>query len=236
MNMNAMRIFGFPIFIQYYPSDIPQDYLNGLDLYLWILSIILLLIAAVAFFIQVKTEKEQTSARVMKTSMGMFCVLMSINKIAFILSYKTAYYSELLAVGYITAILSLLSLVYYFEKMIVKRTHYFFSIVCGGIAILASFVFIFPEQLETIRDTIIILGFLPMGIVVFVWLWALKLSAGKLRKKAIGTFLGIILLEIGYMLDSEAIIKTGLLPDIVAPLLFILGGLIGIWFLMQKKL
>jgi hypothetical protein len=47
-----------------------------------------------------------------------------------------------------------------------------------------------------------------------------------MRAQATETFLGIVLALVGFFLDSEMVMLTGVVPDVVAPLTFIAGLLI----------
>jgi hypothetical protein len=217
-------------FIFYRPSDIPTDYMDGLDLYLWIFSIIIMAIGLFLFLKHAKDKEILESAKKLYESFAIFCVFMSINKIVFILAYLTAYYAEFLAIGYISAALSLVYMLYVMEKYIVQKTRFLFTIFSIIIAVFMSSVLFLPEELENIRNIGIFMGFTAPLLILLVWCIAAIRSGGLLRKKAIYTAFGFILSYIGYFLDSESVIRQRIIDDAVAPALFSAGLLMVFYF------
>ncbi len=219
----------------YRPSDLPQDYMAGLDLYLWILSVVIMGIGLFLFQKHAKDKQILESTKKMYESFAVFCVLMTINKIVFILAYLSPFYHEFLAIGYISAALSLVYMLFVMEKYIVQKTRYLFTGFSILIAIFMSTVLFLPEELENIRNIGILMGFVAPLLILIVWFIAAIRSVGTPRKKAIFTTLGFVLSYIGYFLDSETIIRQKIIDDAVAPALFCIGLLFILYFQLYFK-
>lgn len=109
------------------------------------------------------------------------------------------------------------------EKFIFTKSHYLFSIVNVGVVIIAALAFIFPEYFETIRFLVMAIGFVPTIAFLLVWIYAIRVSFGDPRRKAIITLVGMVLIELGYVLDSEFLIKAEIIPFEIPPIIFIIG-------------
>ncbi len=219
------------------PADIPVEYMDGLDLFLWSASIVFLF-AGVAMFIQYANKSGLLeSTKKLFYSFAALCFFMGINKISFILAYLTPYYHEALAIGYIAAALSLVYMLFVMERYLVKRTGYIFTGFSVFIAIFMSSVLLFPRMLETIRNTGMIMGSIAPLLILAIWIIAAVQVIGLPRKKAVMTLFGFILVYLAYFLDSELIIRLRMIDDSIAPLLFCSGLLIIFYFqlLIEKE-
>jgi hypothetical protein len=161
---------------------------------------------------------------------------MGLVRISFLLSYQSEFesnYHLLLSVGYAFGAISLLPIVITIERFMVTKSRKIFSILGIILCIISLYFVIFPEDSplsRTIQD--IGMPFLALSFLL-LYLWVIIHSAGDVRHKAIMTLLGIVVLVVGIILDSENLVleNVPLGPPIIiimnlSPIVFWLGVVI----------
>lgn len=196
-------------FRHFVPEGVPEGYYIGADLILWLVSIGILWVLTFFFFRLAVRNKELPSVYSLQRAMGLFMIFMSLNKICYILAYWIPYYESMVALGYTTGLLSMLGILYSFEKYIVKRTHYLFTIYASIITIFSLFLLIMPEQRALFRSITSISGMVIPLAVILAFLWLAFASTGEVRTKSIGTLVGMIMIEIGFFLEGEMVASSG---------------------------
>jgi Na+-transporting NADH:ubiquinone oxidoreductase subunit NqrB len=147
----------------------------------------------------------------------------------YILAYNIEnYYNILLIAAYIMSILSTILVISTIEKYIVTKTRFMITIL-AAVIILIGVIFLFiAEQSPKLRIinqvAAPVLGVFVLGL----YLMVIVKSTGDLRKRALFTLFGILVLLLGMFLDTEsmmAILGSG--PQLLlAPLSVIIGSII----------
>jgi hypothetical protein len=211
--------------------DPVSGYMRGFSLYLWIFAIASMYFIGIVFILRSRKEGIFASQSWIFRSFGLFFFIMGITRIIFIFAYWIEpSYHLLLTIGYVFGALSLVPLIIVIEKYLILWSHHFFSIVGGILSILSFYFLFFPSQSDFSR-TIQEVG-MPVLLAGYVILYinVIKLSAGAIRRKAIMTLFGMVVLVVGILLDSERALESWALDPImrivglyIPPLVFALG-------------
>jgi hypothetical protein len=204
-------------------SDLPAEYLNTVDLYLWIAAIVVQFFAFMIFIKRGFKVVDLGTLRGLLLSYGLFFLFMGINRIFFILAYKTNFYSESLGIGYVFASSGAVPVIYILEKYMVRKTKMMFTILTIITTAVCISPLVFPERLIELRELAQILALFSSLIWFILYFYIAKVTAGAPRKKALITILGMTLSAVGFTLDSERVLIMRLIPVWVAPILYIVG-------------
>jgi hypothetical protein len=220
-----------------YPEGIPEETYSGINLYIWLAAIVIHFISAVVVSRRASETKEVQSLRALLFSYAWFVLVLGINRIFFVWAYLSpveAHYSLLLGIGYICASIAFAPCIMILEKYFVKKTKKifsFFSLVIVGFSVVSVFL---PDTLLTIRTTIQLMSIGVSIIWFMIYFWIIKSTTEAPRKKAINLVLSLLLAVSAFTLDSEFMISTGLIPLIVAPILYLIG-IAGFTIILMQK-
>ncbi|MHA1340497.1 MAG: hypothetical protein ACTSRZ_10215 [Promethearchaeota archaeon] len=201
-------------------------YARGANLALWICVIISLAISAIILIHRSNKEGIIESQKWIYRGFGFMLICFGITTIFYLYSYNIEPYFDLLKeIGYTFSISAPIPIILAIEKYMFKKTKHFFSIFSIGLAIFCI-IFIFLSTESSKLRTITQAG-APIIMFVFFILYVkvIALSIGKIRRKAMITFMGLFCIGIAILLDSEAIMLMGI-PLFIAPLIYILGAIL----------
>ncbi len=213
-------------------SSIP--YYQGLSLILWIVSIVLLFLAAILFLIKAyKTEMK--SQRMMQVGNAFFAAFFGLMRIFFIIAVYEEFagrhnYDFYTTLGYIVALIGLIFWMFVLERYMIRKTKMIFTtiaIVSFIIALIALSGII--ERGAALTLIYIILPF-SLVIILMLYIYLIVKTTGEIRTKAEYQLLAILLMFIGHLMDSE-IFMTNLafIPLEIAPSVMIAGVILFMW-------
>ena len=200
-------------------------YYEGLSLILWIISVILLFISfGVGLF---KARKlEMKTQKIFLIGYGLFGFLFGLARVFFIFAFFNPPQFEFFTqIAYITGVLGIICILYILETYMIQKTKRIFFIITV-IAFIITLISLagLTDRYIALYMLYIILPF-SIAIVLILYIYLILKTTGVLRQKAIGLFIGLILIEIGYSLDTEFFLSNFTIPLEIAPLCMI-GGII----------
>jgi hypothetical protein len=210
-------------------NDPVFPYYRGIHLGMWITAVVIMYILCVIFIIRSKREGIFDSQKWLFRSFALFFGLMGGTRIFFIIGCLIEpWYEITLVIAYLFGILSLTPAVMTLEKYIVTKTHKIFSLLAIAISI-SSLIFVFiPSQYALSRG--IMSAAMPFLLFIFVFLYVsvIRNSVGTVRKKSLLTLIGMVIIVIGTLLDSEALLVAMANHIITAagPIVFSIGCII----------
>lgn len=214
------------------PPSVPQEHQvpGSLNFLLFLIYIILLFAFGVMFFLKSRKVDAGLNKKII-LSYCFFGIFYGMCRIFFIFASNivgaNAYFTNIAyafgAVGFTAIIMAL-------EKVKYKKRY--FSIIAWVLtAITIAGAVLTLLGLEDIRETIrflIYTGVPVSGILIFIlYISLIKSGTGFIRKQAIYSFVGLLIMIIGIVLDTQTALEQDWLPLFVkmeiAPLLCIVG-------------
>lgn len=210
--------------------DYPDGYYAGISLILWLLATGLMFLSTIILIIKSVKRKER-SPKLVFLAYGIFYIFFGLTRLFYIIAiYNPDNYDFYVTLGYITQVLSLISVLYVLETHVVKSTRKIFLII----TIIAFFIALISLIGVVSRDFALTMLFILLpfsaSVILILYLYVIFKSTGALRKSAIGLFLGAFLLFVAQILDSEMFISLtyGIIPFIleITAIIMIVGVII----------
>ena len=208
------------------PDLYPSNYMMTIDYYLWIAVVVIGLISVILFFIKVN-KVESDLQKPYLYGISFFLLLLSLQRVAYIISVKMvgADYNFWTNLGYVCSLAGMMCFFLGIEKSVIRKTKYLLTLTSfiGVIIGLLSLVNILDREIS-MKITYII-STLATVIIIVLFAWMISKSAGSIRRKSFITFIGVIVLFAGIMMDSE-LVYGGLwptMPLIIPPILNSIG-------------
>ena len=202
-------------------------YLQGSSLILWLISIGIFFTSFVLFFLKA-SKLEMKSQKKIFQGYGIFSLFFGITRIIFIIGvYIPEQYDFYTTLGYITGILGILYWLYVIETYLITNTKKIFMIITSvafGIALIALI-----GQASRYFALMLIYILLPFAIVAIfmLYIYLIIKTTGIVRKRTIWLVIGLVILVIGYIMDTELFVGNfRWIPLEISPALMILGTLI----------
>ena len=200
----------------------------------WIIAIIYLAILGIIFLRRMsKVDKEMKSVRILYRSIAFFFFLYIGNRIFFILSDferdafgTTDFHYQLVNIGYIFTELVFINLLYYGEKFAIKKTKFALSYITGAIIIIEAILVVNPEYFLIVRALTYGLTYTLLILVILLFLRLRSQSTGDLKKNFTITLMGLIIIALAALLETDALLSTGAIPPYLTPILFAIGATI----------
>lgn len=204
----------------------PTDYMQNWHLAAWIGIIIMMYCFVIIFLARVKTAQTPIQKSLYR-SFSWFLFFYGITIIAIMFSiWSPSNFNMWQVIANFIGLVSLLPIVLSFEKNLVPKTHFFFTIIgiilCGtnGILVLMFFFFNLSPDLSL---RIAQIGAATVLLIIIAMFFVLvRQTAGEIRRRSIATLFGIALTGIGAIFNGKDILVLGI-PLYVAPILFGLG-------------
>lgn len=197
---------------------------------IWILALVYLGVLSIVLFLRSR-KVDLNSLRDTQHAYGFFLIFYIIQRIFYILSDyqrdalgETELYYRLVIMGYIFINLSFLNIIFILEKYLIKRTKYGItgSILC--FLIINFIMFFFPNLIEIVRYFNYFLLYGEVILLLAIYFYISIKTTGRPRKKAIMIIIGILFMIVGSILDSDALIKSGLVLPYFTPILIAIGA------------
>ena len=208
------------------PDIYPSDYMMTIDYYLWLAILAIGLISVIIFFVKVH-KCESDLQKPYLYGLSFFIFLLTLQRLAYIISVKMsgADYNFWTNLGYIFSLGGMTCFFLGIEKSVIRKTKYLLSLtsLIGVLIGLLSLIDILDRDIS-MKITYII-STLATVIIIVLFAWMISKSAGSIRRKSIVTFIGIVVLFAGIMMDSE-LVYGGLwptMPLIIPPILNSIG-------------
>ncbi|MHA1150636.1 MAG: hypothetical protein ACTSR8_20640 [Promethearchaeota archaeon] len=202
-------------------------YFQGISLILWIISAGLLFLAFLLFLLK-SSKLEMKSQKMIYLGYGLFGLFFGITRLLFIVAfYISDQYDFYTTLGYITGIIGILAWLYVLETYLVTNTKKIFMIITS-IAFAIALIALIGQTSRYLALTMIYI-LLPFAIIAIfmLYIYLIIKTTGTVRIRAIWLLIGLIILAIGYMMDSELFVGNfPFVPLEIAPLMMILGTLI----------
>ncbi|MHA1281749.1 MAG: hypothetical protein ACTSQP_04515 [Promethearchaeota archaeon] len=202
-------------------------YLQGTSLILWLISIGIFFTSFVLFILKA-LKLEMKSQKKIFQGYGIFSLFFGITRIIFIIGvYIPEQYDFYTTLGYITGILGILYWLYVIETYLITNTKKIFMIITSvafGIALIALI-----GQASRYFALMLIYILLPFAIVAIfmLYIYLIIKTTGIVRKRTIWLVIGLVILVIGYIMDTELFVGNfRWIPLEISPALMILGTLI----------
>lgn len=205
-------------------------YYEGISLILWIVATVLMISSTIIFMIKAIKIQEK-SAKSMFIAYGLFYIFFGLTRILYIEAvYILGMYDFFTTLGYITQILALIFIIYVLETQIVKSTKNFFLIITivAFVIALISLVGVTSIRRYFALTLLFILVPISASVIMILYLYVIIKSIGGIRKKAIGLFIGSLMMFASQVMDSEMFISATFpfVPLEITPIIMIIGVII----------
>ena len=199
-------------------------YYQGISFILWIIVIILLFISAILFLIH-SFKKELEMAKKGYTAYVLFFIFFGITRIVYLLSvYIPENYEFFTTIGYISAIASLIFILYVLETHVVKSTKRIFTYITIFAFVITTLALLGLTDRYTALDIIMVLTLFSIAAILSLYLYLIIKATGKIRKKAILIFIGIVCIYLSETIDSEWFIEAiPSFPLEITPIIMMIG-------------
>ena len=207
------------------PDLYPSNYMMTIDYYLWIVVVVIGLISVILFFVKVH-KVESDLQKPYLYGISLFLLLLALQRVAYIIAVKLIVdYNFWTNLGYIFSLAGMTCFFLGIEKSVIRKTKYLLSLttLLGVLIGILSLFDILPRDIS--RNITYIISTLATVIIIVLFAWMISKSAGSIRKKSFITFIGVVVLFAGIMMDSE-LVYGGLwptMPLIIPPILNSIG-------------
>lgn len=207
------------------PDLYPSNYMMTIDYYLWIAVVAIGLISVILFFVKVH-KVESDLQKPYLYGISLFLLLLALQRVAYIIAVKLIVdYNFWTNLGYIFSLAGMTCFFLGIEKSVIRKTKYLLSLttLIGVLIGILSLFDILPRDIS--RNITYIISTLATVIIIVLFAWMISKSAGSIRKKSFITFIGVVVLFAGIMMDSE-LVYGGLwttMPLVIPPILNSIG-------------
>ena len=207
------------------PDLYPSNYMMTIDYYLWIVVVVIGLISVILFFVKVH-KVESDLQKPYLYGISLFLLLLALQRVAYIIAVKLIVdYNFWTNLGYIFSLAGMTCFFLGIEKSVIRKTKYLLSLttLIGMLIGILSLFDILPRDIS--RNITYIISTLATVIIIVLFAWMISKSAGSIRKKSFITFIGVVVLFAGIMMDSE-LVYGGLwttMPLVIPPILNSIG-------------
>ena len=207
------------------PDIYPSDYMMTIDYYLWIAVVFIGLISVIIFFAKI-AKCESDLQKPYLYGISFFLLLLTLQRVAYIIAVKmNVDYNFWTNLGYICSLAGMTCFFLGIEKSVIKKTKYLLSLtsLIGVLIGVLSLVDVLGRDIS-MKITYII-STLATVIIIALFAWMISKSTGSIRRKSIITFIGVVVLFAGIMMDSELVYGDlwPTMPLIIPPILNSIG-------------
>ncbi|MHA1378113.1 MAG: hypothetical protein ACTSRG_07000 [Candidatus Helarchaeota archaeon] len=207
------------------PGSMPLEHYNPinihgiLNLVLFIIFAAILLIFGISFLIMAKKLDEESQRRI-KLAYGLFGVFYGTCRVLFIIIFQDfsnppQNYDLIANIAYSFGMVGFTSIIWALEKA-KYETKYLFLINFAITIMTVSGVLLNLLGIAIIREIVLIIITLGTPIagffIIFLYIQLIRLSSGELRKKAIYTLLGFLIMASGITLDGQFFLAIEVIP------------------------
>jgi len=189
----------------------------------------------------VKADRNFPSQRFLYRSFAGVFICYIINRVFFILSDferdlndTTILHYQFVLFAYIFSSLAFLNLLYFGEKFIIKKTKFMLSYITIVVLVIELILVFFPEMFLLARAISYGLSYALMMLVLILFIRIIIKSTGAIRTDFIITLIGFVIIAAGAILETDALLTTGIIPPWLTPLCFASGASIVTYGLRSK--
>ena len=188
-------------------------------------------LGAIGIFLFLKSLKvEIKSLRQTQRAFILFDFMFILQRVFFIFSdYErndnglTSMYYQFIILGYICIIIGLLFIIYVIEAYVITKSNHIISLIVLIILVVNIVMLFFPNLVPFIRYVNYCLFYFEGLLLLSIYFYLIINTSGRLRKKSMVIFLGFIIFIIGIILDSDALVTSGLSSPFYYPFLSAIG-------------
>ncbi|MHA1340821.1 MAG: hypothetical protein ACTSRZ_12535 [Promethearchaeota archaeon] len=201
---------------------------------LWMIACLIGIVLGAIFFKRAKKLKDEIkSQKQVFYGYGLFYLMYVITRILFIFSdiariNHSIYYDTFVSGAYIFTAIALFVVIVTIERYLIKQTKKAFTMItlAGLISIIILFIIsIFNEGilgiLRIINTSMMVLGGL---LIIILYIILVKTSIGMLKRNAIFSLSGILILAIGLVFDMDAL--SDIIPVFISPIIVSIGAIL----------
>lgn len=222
------------------PDTMPAEhYAPGtLNLYLFMAFTVILWIFGVIFLLKSRKNEIEGAKRI-QLAFGLFGIFYGLCRLFFILMFQDftnpdQNYNLIASIAYSCGIIGFTSIIWALEKLKYKKNYFFMVGLLVTIITIAGTVIIALRIASEIRTTLLLVIFIGVPIsalIIFIlYIFLISKSTGVVRKKAAYSLLGLIIMFIGIVMDSQFFLALEQVPLLirmdVVPIICIVGYLI----------
>ena len=206
------------------PDIYPSDYMMTIDYYIWLAVVVIGIISIMIFF--AKIYKVESIQKPYLYGISFFLLLLTLQRVAYIIAVKMIVdYNFWTILGYICSLAGMTCFFLGIEKTVIRKTKYLLSLTTLlGVLIGLLALFEFLDRDIAMMITYII-STLATVIIIALFAWMISKSTGSIRRKSIITFIGVVVLFAGIMMDSELVYGNlwPTMPLLIPPILNSIG-------------
>lgn len=206
----------------------------------WIIVMIYLVIIATLLIIKL-LKLEEKSQKAMHRAYGLFLYLYPVARLFFIFSdyerdanAETLLYYRFVAIAYIFLIIGFLNIIFLAEKYIIKRSKYIITSSIPIVLAINVFIIFNPNLMPIVRYINYALLYFEVGLLLIIYLYLAIKTSGKLRTESLLIVSALLIMVIASILDSDALISSGLILPYYSPILIGFGATIFAYAQLKK--
>ncbi|GAB4307091.1 MAG: hypothetical protein Kow0069_04330 [Promethearchaeota archaeon] len=208
------------------PEVYPPGYYFSADFPVWV-AVVVAGVVGCALFLLKRRKLELKTQKALYLGMGMVLLFLSVMRVFYLAAVRFYVDYDLVAnLGYASQLVALTALLFEFEKHVVQRTRFAFTLlgVAGVVVSLASLVDWLDRDFARLFSTLV--STLDTLAVLALFASLVRRSVGAVRTRTLTSFVGVVVMFVGNLIDSEMF--YGFWPDmplLLAPVLAF-GGLV----------
>ena len=209
---------------------VKAGYLQGIDLYLWYAFIALCAIACIFFLLRMSRSESKTQKH-LYVGYALLCLGYAVTRVFFIVAVfvpdQYDFYTEL---GYVPGIVGGIALIFVAELHLIPQTKKVITILLMAALALCIIGVAGTYSRDIVYYLVVGVSLLAVVFIIVIYIYLLKMSTGNIRNKTAGAFIGLLLIGLGAIADSQIAYTSLGMITIVPPLLMIAGTLFFITF------
>jgi hypothetical protein len=220
------------------PESMPAEHYapGSLNLYFFIAFMIILWIFGVIFLLKSRKQDVEGAKRI-QLAFGLFGIFYGLCRFFFILMFQDftnpdQNYDLIASIAYSCGIIGFTSIIWALEKLKYEKNYFFMiGLAVTIITLGGTVVVIIAPELRTTLLLVIFIGVPISALIIFIlYIFLIRKSIGVVRKKAIYSLTGLIIMFVGIVMDSQFFLAIEEIPlwvrmDLV-PIVCIVGYLI----------
>ncbi len=200
-------------------------YFQGLDAYLWWAFTALCVVACILFLLRMK-KAETASQKNLYLGYGLFSLSYGITRFFFILGILLPdQYDFYTGLGYVPSIAGGLAIILVAELYLITKNKKIISIfmLIALVVCILGVAGVYPR--DVYYSLVVVIALVAVLFILIIYIILIRYSTGGIRKKTIGAFIGILVMSVAAVLDSQVGV-TLLAGNILIPPIMIIVGLI----------
>ena len=187
------------------PAGTPDIYYHGINIYVNLASITLLIVIGLLLFR--KNEEDAEYFKRLKMTWGIEFNFFAVCKIFFILAvYIPEYYTIFVEIGYVWAYVGMSSIIFVNEHYLIKKTRHGLSFIALGMIVLFILGLLGLLTRDILQGIQAITNSTLIMFLIIIYVYLAFTSTGAIRKDAVLLIVSMVFFSLGIILDGEQII------------------------------